>query len=168
MNSNSISLVLRLKLLSVYIARWLAGCLMVGAGFSHALGIGMPYSMFATAPDVDWIKVCGSWPTPVRVGQGGGSYRIVHATRYAQSYLYIQWLQHDASDSATEIQTVGIAAINNDHASISLSQLRCHATRSGIRFTARAESGHDAKVFRITIDAGHIPGELRYRSTQKR
>jgi hypothetical protein len=149
-------------------AAWLAAALMACATPAQALGIDMPYESFATAPDVDWVKVCGQWPAPVQPGQGAGVYRIVHATRHAQSFLYVQWLQRDGTDSAAEVQSVGVAALNNDHASITLSQMQCKATARGIRFTARAESGHDGAVFRITIEAGHRPGALRYQSTQKR
>lgn len=145
-----------------------AACaLLVSAGPAHALGVDMPYESFDTAPDVDWIKVCGRWPAPAKAGEGGGAYRIVHATRYAQSFLYLQWIARDATDSASAVHTVGFAQINNDHASISLSQMSCLATRRGIRFTARAASAHDGSVFRITIDASHAPGEVRFRSTQK-
>lgn len=141
------------------------------AGNAHALGMNMAYGSFATAPDVDWIKVCGTWPAPAKTGerdQGSGMYRIVHATRYGQSFLYLQWIVRDSSDSANEVHTEGFAAINNDHAEITLSQMNCQPTRRGIRFTARAQSGHDGSVFRLTIDAGHTPGELRYRTSQKR
>ena len=95
-------------------------------------------------------------------------YRIVHATRYAQSFLYLQWIVRDGTDSATEVHSESFAQINNDHASITLSQMNCQATRRGIRFTARAESGHGDRAFRITIDAGHKPGDVRFRTSQKR
>ncbi|RYF65880.1 MAG: hypothetical protein EOO29_39735 [Comamonadaceae bacterium] len=142
---------------------------LAAAGYTHALGIDMPYSAFAAAPDVDWVQVCGDWPAPPAKDESRrGSYRIVHATRYAQSFLYFQWLRRDDNDTAQAVKTVGVAALNNDHASISLSQMRCQATPQGIRFTARAESGHDDSAFRITIDAGHRPGALRYRATPLR
>ncbi|MBD9395221.1 hypothetical protein [Acidovorax sp. ACV01] len=150
------------------VARWLVGALLACAGQAHALGMDLPYQSFATAPDVDWIKVCGQWPASVQAGEGGGMYRIVHATRHAQSFLYLQWIVRDSSDSASEVHTEGFDAINNDHAEITLSQMNCQPTRQGIRFTARAESGHDNSVFRITIDAGHKPGELRFRTSQRR
>ena len=145
-------------------------CLALACGqpSAHALGMDMPYTSFGTAPDVDWIKVCGQWPAPVPPGEGGGMYRIVHATRHAQSFLYLQWIVRDSTDSASEVHTESFAQINNDHASITLSQMNCLPTRRGIRFTARAESGHDGEVFRITIDAGHKPGDIRFRSNQKR
>lgn len=147
----------------------IVGMAIAAAGRAHALGIDMPYSAFAAAPDVDWVQVCGDWPAPpAQDGSRRGTYRIVHATRYAQSFLYIQWLRHDDTDSAHAVRTVGVPALNNDHAAISLSQMRCQATPGGIRFTARAESGHDESAFRITIDAGHKPGDMRYRATPVR
>lgn len=150
-------------------ALWTMALMLAAAGNAHALGMDLPYGAFAAEPDVDWVQACGEWPAPPgKDGSRRGMYRIVHATRYAQSFLYIQWLRRDDTDSAHEVKTVGVAALNNDHASISLSQMRCQATPQGIRFTARAESGHDDSVFRITIDAGHRPGALRYRTTPLR
>ncbi|CAN7144179.1 MAG: hypothetical protein V4843_21760 [Pseudomonadota bacterium] len=150
------------------VARWLAGALLAFTGQAHALGMDLPYESFATAPDVDWIKVCGDWPAPAQSGEGRGVYRIVHATRYAQSFLYLQWIVRDGSDSASEVHTATFEQINNDHAEITLSQMNCQPTRRGIRFTARAQSGYDDTVFRITIDAGHKPGEVRFRTNKRR
>ena len=157
-----------MKLVPHTFARWLAPALLACAGQAHALGMDMPYESFTTAPDVDWIKVCGEWPAPAQPGEGRGMYRIVHATRYAQSFLYLQWIVRDGNDSASEVHTHSFDTINNDHAEITLSQMNCHATRRGIRFTARAESGHGDPAFRITIDAGHKPGDVRFRTNQKR
>lgn len=177
------------SLLKNAVCRWLAGMSMAlaCAGNAQALGMNLPYQSFATAPDVDWIKVCGQWPVPaspsasvpaavqagshsqeVQTNDGAGMYRIVHASRYGQSFLYLQWIVRDGSDSAAEVHTEGFADLNNDHAEITLSQMRCQPTRQGIRFTARAQSGNDNNVFRITIDAGHQPGELRYRTSKRR
>ncbi|MFN3440060.1 MAG: hypothetical protein ACK41V_20350 [Acidovorax sp.] len=157
-----------MKLVTHTLARWLAPALLACAGQAHALGMDMPYESFATAPDVDWIKVCGEWPAPSPTGEARGVYRIVHATRYGQSFVYLQWIVRDGNDSASEVHTRGFAAINNDHAELTLSQMNCQPTRRGIRFTARAESGHGDGAFRITIDAGHKPGDVRFRTTQKR
>lgn len=148
--------------------RWMAAALLACAGQAQALGMDVPYESFATAPDVDWIKVCGQWPAPAQPREGRGMYRIVHATRYGQSFVYLQWIVRDGNDSASEVHTQSFEAFNNDHAEITLSQMNCQPTRRGIRFTARAQSGHDNSVFRITIDAGHKPGEVRFRTTQKR
>lgn len=149
-------------------ARWLAPALLACAVQAHALGMDVPYESFATAPDVDWIKVCGEWPAPAQPAEGRGMYRIVHATRYGQSFVYLQWIVRDGNDSASEVHTHSFDLINNDHAEITLSQMNCQATRRGIRFTARAESGHGDRAFRITIDAGHKPGEVRFSTTQRR
>jgi hypothetical protein len=153
------------------VSRWhhaaLAAVLCLAAGASHALGMQVPYSAFTTAPDVDAIHVCGQWPGRGGPGQGAGSYRVVHATRYAQSFLYVQWLARDANGHVSEVHTEGIPALNNDHVDIVLSQMRCQATRDGMRFTARAQPGHGGAAFRITIDATYTPGVLQYRSTAK-
>ncbi|PJI97407.1 hypothetical protein CLU85_2197 [Acidovorax sp. 69] len=149
------------------VARWLAAALLACAGQAHALGMDVPFESFATAPDVDWIKICGEWPVQPP-SEGRGVYRIVHATRYGQSFVYLQWIVRDGNDSAREVHTQSFEAINNDHAEITLSQMNCQPTRNGIRWTARAQSGHDNSVFRITIDAGHKPGEVRFRTRQRR
>src|SRR3989344_3381871 len=146
-----------------------AGSAVLGcAAQAHALGMEMPYESFATAPDVDWIKVCGQWPAPEQPGESRGMYRIVHATRYAQSFLDRHWIGRDGPDSAIEVHSESFAQINNDHASLTLSQMNCQATRRGIRFTARAEADHGDRAFRITTDAGHKPGDVRFRTNQRR
>jgi hypothetical protein len=148
--------------------RWLAGALLTCASQAWALGAEVPYASFATSAEVDWIKVCGEWPVPTKTGEGHGAYRIVHATRQGQSFVYLQWIVRDGNDSASEVHTHSFDLINNDHAEITLSQMNCQPTRRGIRFTARAQSGHDDSVFRITVDAGHRPGEVRVRTQPKR
>ena len=55
-----------------------------------------------------------------------------------------------------------------DVARMGPTSMNCQPTRRGIRFTARAESGHGDRAFRITIDAGHKPGDVRFRTNQRR
>lgn len=148
-------------------AAWWAAAALAAAGQAHALGVALPYESFATAPDVDMILVCGQWRAQAADGPAG-AYRIVHATRHGQSFLYVQWIHRDSTDTATEVHTESFGAINNDHASLTLTQMNCQPTRRGIRLTARAQSGHDGSAFRITIDAGHAPGEARFRTSRRR
>ena len=147
---------------------WACAALSAMCQPAWALGVEAPYSAHATAPNVDWVQVCGAWPAPRDESPGGGTYRVVHASQYAQSFIYVQWLQRDRSDSAIEVATVSVPEINNDHAEWQLSRLRCQATAQGIRITAQAESGHEDGTFDVTLEAGHRPGDLRYRRTPAR
>lgn len=146
------------------IARWLAALALACSGPVHALGIDVPYERFATADAVDWVQVCGQWPTR----KNEGVYRIVHGTQYAQSFLYLQWMQRGDDGSLQAVHTQGIGEINNDHAEITLTRIACRATRSGIRITAQASSGHEDALRSITIEAGHRPGVYRYVASPRR
>lgn len=139
-------------------ARWLAALALACTGPVHALGMDVPYERFATAEAVDWVQTCGQWPTR----RNEGVYRIVHGSQYAQSFLYLQWMQRSDDGSLQAVHTQGIRELNNDHAEITLARMACRATRTGIRITARASSGHEDKLRSITIDAGHRPGVYRY------
>jgi hypothetical protein len=66
----------------------LAALLTLGAG-AHALGSDYSYDTFKTPDAVSWVQLCGTW------GHGKapqGTYRVVHAEQYAQSFLYVQWM----------------------------------------------------------------------------
>jgi len=136
----------------------LAALALACAPAANALGMDVPYERFATADAVDWVQVCGQWP----VRKNEGVYRIVHGMQYAQSFLYLQWMQRGDDGSLQAVHTQGIRELNNDHAEITLTRIACRATRTGIRITARASSGHEATLRSIAIDAGHRPGVYRY------
>lgn len=133
-----------------------------GAG-AQALGRDVGYDDFRTSDAVTWVQLCGHW------GPGRqGTYRVVHAERYAQSFLYVQWMARDAQGDLQAVHTAAIAELDNDHAEISLSDLACRATPRGIALTARAASGHDARLRRVTIEAGPAPGQYRFRPQRTR
>jgi hypothetical protein len=137
----------------------LAVLLALGCANVQALGSSYSYDTFKTPDAVSWVQMCGTW------GKGRqGTYRVVHADQYAQSFLYIQWMTRDANGSLHAGHTVGIAELNNDHSEISLSGLACRATPQGIVLTARASSGHDDKLRRVTIEVGPVAGQYRYRA----
>lgn len=131
---------------------------------AHALGMDVPYERFATADSVDWVQVCGRWPTR----KNEGVYRIVHATQYAQSFMYLQWMQRDDNGTLQAVHTQSIRELNNDHAEITLTRIACRATRTGIRITAQASSGHEDTLRSVAIEAGHRPGVYRYTTNPKR
>ena len=142
----------------------LAACLAPGAG-AHALGSDYSYDTFKTPDAVSWVQLCGTW------GQGKapqGTYRVVHAEQYAQSFLYVQWMTRDANGGLHAEHTVAIAELDNDHAEIALSELTCRATPRGIVVTAKADAGHDDKLRRVTIEVGPAPGQYRFRAQRMR
>jgi hypothetical protein len=77
-------------------------------------------------------------------------------------------MTRDANGSLHAEHTVGITEMNNDHSEIALSGLSCRATPSGIVLTARAASGHDDKLRRVTIEVGPATGQYRYRTQRAR
>ncbi len=142
----------------------MAALALVCSAPAHALGMDVPYERFATADAVDWVQVCGQWP----MRKNEGVYRIVHGSQYAQSFLYLQWMQRDDNGTLQAVHTQSIAELNNDHAEITLTRIACRSTRTGIRITAQARSGHEDRLRSITIEAGHRPGVYRYTPTPRR
>ena len=124
----------------------LAALLALACASAQALGSNYSYDTFKTPDAVSWVQMCGTWGNDKQ-----GTYRVLHADQYAQSFLYVQWMTRDANGSLHAEHTVGIAEMNNDHSEIALSGLTCRATPGGIVLTARASSGHDDKLRRITI-----------------
>lgn len=141
----------------------LAVLLALGCANVQALGSNYSYDTFKTPDAVSWVRMCGTWGKDKQ-----GTYRVLHADQYAQSFLYVQWMTRDANGSLHAEHTVGITEMNNDHSEITLSGLSCRATPSGIVLTARAASGHDDKLRRITIEVGPANGQYRYRAQRAR
>jgi len=141
------------------LAAWLALC---GTG-AHALGSDYSYDTFKTPDAVNWVQLCGTWGK-----QHQGTYRVVHAEQYAQSFLYVQWMTRDANGGLQAAHTVAIAELDNDHAEIALSDITCRATPRGIVVTGKATSGHDDKLRRVTIEVGPAPGQYRFRAQRTR
>jgi len=141
------------------LAAWLATC---GTG-AHALGSDYSYDTFKTPDAVSWVQLCGTWGK-----QHQGTYRVVHADQYAQSFLYVQWMARDANGGLQAAHTVAIAELDNDHSEIALSDITCRATPRGIVVTAKADAGHDDKLRRVTIEVGPAPGQYRFRAQRTR
>jgi hypothetical protein len=130
---------------------------------AHALGSDYSYDTFKTPDPVTWVQLCGTWGK-----NHEGTYRVVHADQYAQSFLYVQRMTRDANGSLHADHTLAIAELDNDHAEIALTDLSCRATPRGIVVTAKAASGHDDKLRRVTIEIGPAPGQYRYRAQRTR
>ena len=146
-------------------ATLLAALLSLGGTGAQALGSDYSYDTFKTPDAVSWVQLCGTW------GKGKapqGIYRVVHADQYAQSFLYVQWMARDANGGLHAEHTVAIAELDNDHAEIALTDIACRATPRGIVVTAKASSGHDDKLRRVTIEVGPAPGQYRYRAQRTR
>ena len=129
----------------------------------HALGSDLGYDTFKTPDSVTWVQLCGTWGK-----NHEGTYRVVHADQYAQSFLYVQRMTRDANGSLHADHTLAIAELDNDHSEIALTDLACRATPRGIVVTAKAASGHDDKLRRVTIEVGPTPGQYRYRAQRTR
>lgn len=149
------------------LCRLLATALLALAGSgAHALGADYGPERFATHDAVTWVQTCGTWGTDHR-----GTYRVIHAEAFAQSFLYVQWMargEADRSYSLYAVHTTAIAELDNDHAEIFLSELTCRATPRGIVVTAKADSGHDDKLRRVTIEVGPAAGQYRFRAQRTR
>ncbi len=138
---------------------------MAGSG-AHALGADYGAERFATHDAVTWVQTCGTWGPDHH-----GTYRVVHAEAFAQSFLYVQWMargEADRSYGLYAVHTTAIAELDNDHAEISLSDLTCRATPRGIVVTAKADAGHDDKLRRVTIEVGPAAGQYRFRAQRTR
>ncbi|KQX88191.1 hypothetical protein [Variovorax sp. Root473] len=147
--------------------RLLATALLALAGSrAHALGADYGPERFATHDAVTWVQTCGTWGPDHH-----GTYRVIHAEAFAQSFLYVQWMvrgEANRSYSLYAVHTTAIAELDNDHAEISLSELTCRATPRGIVVTAKADSGHDDKLRRVTIEVGPAAGQYRFRAQRTR
>lgn len=108
------------------------------------------------ADQISHVVICGSW----QIGGESGTYRVLEAVVYAQSLLFVQWLSAPDPDTALRAvrATYGPIELNNDHADISLENLRCQARDDGIEVTARAYSGHDNRWRGLRLLAAHQPG----------
>lgn len=143
-----------------------ATLLAFSATTAGALGMDYGIDQFPTHNAVTWVQTCGTWGK-----DRDGTYRVIHAEAFSQSFLYVQWMQRGGADrsySLYPVHTASIAELNNDHAEISLSRLTCRATPRGIAVLANAESGHEAKLRRITIEAGPTLGQYRYQAQRTR
>ncbi len=132
---------------------------------AYGLGVEVPYESFETQHknQVTWVVSCGSWPAK----QGTGFYRITHAKLNGQSFLYAQWMvANTQSDLNTVELTQSISELNNDHADVSLSNLRCEPTKSGVNFSALAYLGHENKSRKVRVILLQTPGKYTVRGVR--
>jgi hypothetical protein len=140
---------------------FIGSLLLMAASVAHSLGREVELEEFvARYPEqISWVTTCGTWEH----ADHGGFFRVIHAEAYAQSFLYIQWMETDFSSGFNKaVATLSLPRLNNDHADIDLSRLKCLATKTGIRVTAKATSGHSRKDGSVTIDADREPGKHRF------
>lgn len=127
-------------------------------GRAFALGAEIPYERFSVSESVRSVQSCGQWGPR----DDPGFYRIVHAERYAQSFLYVQWMNRDGDGALRAAHTLAIRQLTNDHADISLEDIACRAVRDRIVLGARASSGHDPRMRRVRIEVGPAFGHYRF------
>jgi hypothetical protein len=108
---------------------------------------------------VNWITTCGTWQSR----EQSGVYRIIHASLYAQSVLYAQWIRI-SPDGKNEVQhTASIAELNNDHADVQLEKLRCQTTKTGVTIQSTADFGHEGKSGTVQVVLFQTPGKYQFR-----
>ena len=134
---------------------------MFAVGPAHALGREVTFEEILAQHQhqITWVATCGSWQAD---GHRGG-YRVTHASLYAQSFLYVQWMEADAQGRNTARFTLSVPELNNDHADISLEKLRCEATKTGVIVRAEADFGQESKHGAIEIVLSQSPGQYRFR-----
>ena len=137
-----------------------AFALLALAGRAAALGTDVPYERFAVSESVREVRSCGRWGPR----SDPGFYRIVHAERYAQSFVYVQWMHRDGDGALRAAHTLPIRQLNNDHAEIALEDIACRAQRDRIVLSAHASSGHAPRMRRVRIDVGPAFGHYRFRT----
>lgn len=138
----------------------LISLLMLFTCAANALGNDIEYDYFVQHPNqISWVDTCGSWQSKDQ----DGFYRITHASLYGQSFLYAQWLETNQDGINTVLHTRSISELNNDHADISLENLHCKATKTGVIVSANAYFGHENKDAIVSITLLHALGEYRYK-----
>lgn len=133
----------------------------VGAGQGvQALGREVPFEEFSgpLSQQITWVTTCGEWAS----GGRSGFFRIVHAERFAQSYLYVQWMARREDGDHTTVATASVRELNNDHADISLDHLACRAVRDGVAVSAAATFGHESVDGTVVVRASGRPGTYRF------
>ena len=93
---------------------------------------------------IDKVFICGEWNS----NKLNGKYKITHAFLYAQSFIYIEAVTFDNNiGSYKSINSISINEYNNDHADVSLENIKCHKINNGVNITAEAYYGHE-NIFR--------------------
>lgn len=110
---------------------------------------------------IDDVRVCGTWDDNASEGR----FRIVHAVVYAQSVIFVQWLSAPDPDTGlVSIKaTYSPSRINDDHADVALTDIRCMAQSDGITVRAGAYSGHEGRAGTMLITAKAEPGKASIR-----
>ncbi len=103
---------------------------------------------------------CGTW----QQGEQSGDLRLLRFSLYGQDLLFIDKLRSNADGTGLEVERgFGFAEINNDHAELMLSELRCQSDGNHqISLQGLVESGHDQSRWRIRIELDSRDGRYRY------
>lgn len=150
------------------LATALASALALGHAGAHAIGASISYSNFAVADAVTAVTVCGNRSTSR--SKPAQPYRVIAADQNGQTVLFVQWMSPaDEAKGARPViaHTLGIAELNNDHAEVTLRNLRCSAKGQGIALSADVDYGHDTrpKRRRMQLDVGPALDKYQLRFT---
>ncbi|MBB1520103.1 hypothetical protein [Aquipseudomonas guryensis] len=145
--------------------RWLCGalaaCLVEPAlGLGREVGYAEAAGQFASLQE---LQRCGDW----KLGERSVELRLLRFSLYGQDLLFVDQLQAAADGTHPQVERgFGFVEFNNDHAEISLSQLRCTSDgQTRLDISGIAESGHDGtrQRFRIALDG--LSGAYRYEAS---
>ena len=113
-------------------------------------GIRIPYSdVFSRySGSITRITVCGNRGQDALFGR----YRVIELYMQGQSFLYIDKVKLNASETEFDvIKGITIEEFDDNHVDIELSGLACQRTRMGISITAKAWDAHDDSSRQVRI-----------------
>lgn len=134
--------------------RWLCGalaaCLVEPAlALGREVGYAEAAGYFASLQE---LQHCGDW----QLGERSVALRLLRFSLYGQDLLFVDQLQLAADGTHLQVERgFGFTEFNNDHAEISLSQLRCQSDgQTRVLISGVAENGHDGsrQGFQINLD----------------
>lgn len=142
--------------------RWLCGalaaCLIEPAqALGREVGYAEAAGHFASLQE---LQHCGDW----QLGERSVALRLLRFTLYGQDLLFVDQLQPAADGTHLQAERgFGFVEFNNDHAEISLSQLRCQSDgQTRVLISGVAENGHDGSRQGFQINLDGRSGAYRY------
>lgn len=142
--------------------RWLCGALAAclaepALALGREVGYAEAAGHFASLQE---LQHCGDW----QLGERAVALRLLRFTLYGQDLLFVDLLQPVADGTHLQVERgFGFVEFNNDHAEMSLTQLRCSSDgKTDVHINGIAENGHDGsrQRFQINLDGGS--GVYRY------
>ncbi|UUY08328.1 hypothetical protein LRS11_21455 [Pseudomonas sp. J452] len=145
--------------------RWLCGalaaCLVEPVlGLGREVGYAEAAGHFASLQE---LQHCGEW----QLGERAVALRLLRFSLYGQDLLFVDLLQPAADGTHLQVERgFGFIEFNNDHAEMSLAQLRCSSDgKTGVHISGIAENGHDGSRQRFQINLDGRSGAYRYQAS---